>query len=75
MAKRLKKIRHHFESDSAISSNYEEIYKNIIRPVQKEGRSAVKATVKWAIINIFLSTGISLKVSNWGKVIALFSGD
>ena len=72
MAKPLKEIRHHFESVSAVSSNYEDIYKNIIRPVQEEGRSGVKATVKWAIISIVVSSGISLIVSNWGKVSALF---
>lgn len=73
MAKPLKEIRHHFESVSAVSSNYEDIYKNIIRPVQEEGRSGVKATVKWAIISIIVSTGISLLLSNWDKVSALFA--
>jgi len=72
MEKPLKEIQHHFESVSAVSSNYEDIYKNIIRPVQEEGRSGVKATVKWAIISIFLSTGISLAISNWDKLCALF---
>lgn len=72
LAKPLKEIIHHFESVSAVSSNYEDIYKNIIRPVQEEGRSGVKATVKWAIISIFISTGISLIVSNWDKVSVLF---
>jgi hypothetical protein len=73
MAKPLKEIRHHFESVSAVSSNYEDIYKNIIRPVQEEGRSGVKATVKWAVISIFVSTGISLIVSNWDKISPLFT--
>ena len=73
MAKPLKEIRHHFESVSAVSSNYEDIYKNIIRPVQEEGRSGVKATVKWAIISIFLSTGLSLIISNWTKISSLLT--
>ena len=72
MAKPLKEIRHHFESVSAVSSNYEDIYKNIIRPVQEEGRSGVKATVRWAVISIVVSTGISLIINNWVEISGLF---
>ena len=72
--KPLKEIRRHFESVSVVSSNYEDIYKNIIRPVQEEGKSGVKATVKWAVISIVLSTCISLVVSNWSKFSELLSG-
>ena len=57
--KPLNEIQHHFESVSAMSSNYENIYKNIIRPVQEEGRGGVKATVMWAVISIIVSTCIS----------------
>ncbi|BFT30563.1 hypothetical protein D210916BOD24_17390 [Alteromonas sp. D210916BOD_24] len=72
--KPLKEIRHHFQSVNAVSSNYEDIYKNIIRPVQEEGRSGVKATVKWAVISIILSTCISLAISNWNKISAILQG-
>lgn len=65
MAKPIKDIRHHFESVSVVASNYEDIYKNIIRPVQEEGRSGVQQTVKWAIISIVASTLISLVLNNW----------
>ena len=70
----LKEIKHHFESVNAVASNYENIYKNIIRPVQEEGRSGVKATVKWAVISILLSTCISLAISNWSNISALLKG-
>lgn len=61
----LREIQSHFDSISVVSEGYEHIYKNIIRPVQEEGRSGVKATVKWAILSIVISTVISLAISNW----------
>ena len=69
----LKEIRRHFESVYTVSSNYEDIYKNIIRPVQEEGRSGVKATVKWAVISIIISTILSLIISNWHDLSLLMS--
>lgn len=72
--KPFKEIRRHFQSVNAVSSNYEDIYKNIIRPVQEEGRSGVKATVKWAVISILLSTCISLAISNWNSISKLLQG-
>ncbi|GKV95432.1 hypothetical protein H2Y56_00500 [Pectobacterium aroidearum] len=74
IGKSLKEIRHHFNSVSIVFSNYESIYKNIIRPVQKEGRLGVKATVQWAIISIIISTCISLAINNWLKISQLLSG-
>jgi len=71
--KPLEVIRHHFESVNRVYSNYEDIYKNIIRPVQEEGRSGVKATVKWAIISIILSTCISFIISNLDQISVLFA--
>ncbi|MBD3658313.1 MULTISPECIES: hypothetical protein [Marinobacter] len=68
----LSEIRHHFRSVSTVSKHYEDVYKNIIRPVQEEGQSGVRATVKWAIISIVVSTGLSFLVSNWGTISALF---
>ena len=67
MTKPIKDIRRHFESVSVVASNYEDIYKNIIKPVQEEGRSGVQQTVKWAIISIVVSTLISLVLNNWDK--------
>jgi hypothetical protein len=61
----LREIQSHFDSIRVVSEGYEHIYKNIIRPVQEEGRSGVKATVKWAILSILISTAISLIISNW----------
>lgn len=68
----LSEIRHHFKSVSTVSQHYEDVYKNIIRPVQEEGLSGVRATVKWAIISIVVSTGLSFLVSNWRDISALF---
>ncbi|EPX9619307.1 hypothetical protein ACW6G1_004905 [Pseudomonas aeruginosa] len=61
----LREIQNHFDSIRVVSEGYEHIYKNIIRPVQEEGKSGVKATVKWAILGVLISTGISLIISNW----------
>lgn len=74
MEKPLREIMHHFNSVSMVSSNYEDIYKNIIRPVQEEGRSGVKATVNWAIISILASILIPLVISNFNNIVTFFSG-
>lgn len=47
-------------SVSKVHGVYEDVLKNIIKPLQKEGESGVKATVKWAIISIIVSTIISI---------------
>lgn len=73
MEKPLDEIKHYFKSVNRVASNYEDIYKNIIRPVQEEGRSGVKATVKWAVISIILSTCISMVINNWGKISGLLA--
>ena len=64
----LKEIHKHFESIRKVSEEYENIYKTIIKPVQEESRSGVKATVNWAIISIIISTAISLVISNLEKL-------
>jgi hypothetical protein len=64
----LKEIHKHFESIRKVSEEYENIYKNIIKPVQEESRAGVKATVNWAIISIIISTAISLVISNFEKL-------
>lgn len=48
-------IEEHFNSISKVAENYDDVYKNILRPVQEEGKSGVKATVRWAIISIVAS--------------------
>ncbi len=70
----LREIQHHFKSVSAVSSGYEDIYKNIIRPVQEEGRSGVKATVKWAVLSIFISTALSWLIINYKTITDLLNG-
>jgi len=68
----LREIQSHFDSISVVSEGYEHIYKNIIRPVQEEGRSGVKATVRWAILSIVISTLISLAITNWSSLKSSF---
>lgn len=55
LKKPLQSIETHFNSISRVAEIYDDVYKNILRPVQEEGRSGVKATVRWAIISIVLS--------------------
>lgn len=55
LEKPLINIEDHFKSISKVAENYDDVYKNILRPVQEEGKSGVKATVRWAIISIVAS--------------------
>jgi hypothetical protein len=61
-------IERHFASVVEVSKAYNNVYKNIIRPVQREGQEGVKATVRWAIISIVVSTMFSVAISNWSKL-------
>lgn len=65
-------IERNFRAVSSVAEKYEDVYKNIIRPVQLEGESGVKATVRWAIISIVASTAISVALGNWKEFIELF---
>lgn len=55
LMKPLKNIEAHFDSISRVAEVYDDVYRNIVGPIQQEGRSGVKATVRWAIISIILS--------------------
>lgn len=61
----IKQIERQFESVASVSRVYDDVYKNIIKPIQKEGEIGVRQTVKWAIISIIVSTLLSLVISNW----------
>lgn len=61
----IKQIESQFNSVEAVSRIYDDVYKNIIRPIQKEGEAGVKQTVKWAIISIVASTLLSVLIGNW----------
>jgi len=65
-------IEKHLQGGSAVAEQYEEVYKNIIRPVQVEGEEGVKATVRWAVFSIIASTAISLVISNWADILKMF---
>lgn len=56
-------IEKNLNSVDKVATNYEDVYKNIILPVKKEGESGVKQTVKWAIISIVISSIISGLIS------------
>lgn len=64
-------IERHFASVVEVSKAYDNVYKNIIRPVQREGQEGVKATVRWAIISIVVSTLFSVVISNWSTLSGL----
>ncbi len=65
-------IEKHFQAVSSVADKYEDVYKSIIRPVQLEGESGVKATVRWAVISIVVSTAISVALGNWKEFVELF---
>lgn len=55
LQKPLEDIERHFESIRKVAENYDDVYKNILKPVQEESRSGVRATVRWAVIGIVAS--------------------
>lgn len=61
----IKQIERQFKSVASVSRVYDDVYKNIIKPIQKEGEAGVRQTVKWAIISIIASTFLSLLIGNW----------
>lgn len=67
----LNHVGYYFNSVSKISNNYDDIYKNIVKPIQTEGREGIKATVKWAIISIVISTLLSFIIGNIDEIIKL----
>lgn len=66
--KPIEQIENQFKSVAAVSKIYDDVYKNIIKPIQKEGEAGVKQTVKWAIISIVASTFLSLLIGNWKDI-------
>lgn len=65
----LDEIERHFESIRRVAENYDDVYRNILRPVQEEGRSGIKATVRWAVISIV----ISFLLTNYKDIHNLFA--
>jgi len=59
----LSKLTDHFCLIAKMVKNYEDIYAGIIRPIQVEGESGIRATKKWAIMSIILSAIISTAAS------------
>jgi hypothetical protein len=69
--KPIEQIENQFKSVVAVSKVYDDVYKNIIKPIQKEGEAGVKQTVRWAIISIVASTFLSLLIGNWKDIYEL----
>ncbi|TMO45511.1 hypothetical protein CWC24_11985 [Pseudoalteromonas ruthenica] len=69
LQKPLSDIEQHFDSISRVAQNYDDVYKNILKPVQEEGKSGVRATVKWAIISIVASWALT----NYSTIKAILS--
>ncbi|PPT54895.1 hypothetical protein [Xanthomonas arboricola] len=57
-------ISAHFSSINRVANNYDDVYKNILKPMQDEGRRGIRATVRWAVIGI----AASLLVSNYAAI-------
>jgi hypothetical protein len=68
LAKPLSQIKSNFASLAVVTNNYDEVYKNIIKPIQNEGRSGIKATVRWAVISIIISGFLSWAVGKYTSV-------
>ena len=61
-------IRKHYASIKTVSDMYEDVYKNIIRPVENAGKSGVRETVRWAIIAMIFSVVSSLLINNFSAI-------
>ena len=66
----LQDIERHFSSISNVARNYDDVYKNILKPMQDEGRKGIRATVFWAIIGI----AASWLLANYTKLAELIAG-
>lgn len=56
----IEKLANSFVSLRGVLNHYEDIYRNVLTPIQKEGEKSLKATARWAIIGIVLSTIASI---------------
>jgi DNA repair exonuclease SbcCD ATPase subunit len=68
LKKPLDDISLHFESIRKVAENYDDIYRNILKPVQEEGKSGVRATVRWTIIGIVASWLLSNYKDIWALI-------
>lgn len=68
LIEQISQIEKNFKSVQVVANNYDEVYKNIIKPIQREGEQGVRQTVKWAIISIVVSTVLSFIIGNWSII-------
>lgn len=66
----LDEIAKHFSSIKNVAKNYDDVYNNVLKPMQDEGRRGVRATVKWALIGI----ASSWLIANYNALVALTRG-
>ena len=67
IAKPIDDIRSHFESVKLVADRYDDVYKNIVKPVRVAAESGVRTTVRWAIFSIVLSAVVTIILSNMNE--------
>jgi hypothetical protein len=68
----ISEIERHFAGVSAISKNYSEIHKHIVKPIKDEFKKSARSTVGWAIAGLAISTIVSILLQNWSAAKAFF---
>jgi hypothetical protein len=48
---------------AAVTKRMDDVYSVLIKPIQEEGRSGIRATVMWAIVSLAVSTAASIGIS------------
>jgi hypothetical protein len=61
---KIEEVSQYLEITEKVIKNYENIYLNIIKPLKKEGEQGIKATVRWAIFGIIITTLFSFYLSS-----------
>ncbi|HWQ71146.1 MAG TPA: hypothetical protein VN370_02390 [Desulfitobacteriaceae bacterium] len=59
----IEKMEEYVRNVNSVNSSYVEVYKHIVKPIKEESTSGVRATVKWAIISIIITTIISITLN------------
>ncbi|NCC68009.1 MAG: hypothetical protein EOM14_07410 [Clostridia bacterium] len=56
----IEKMEEYVQNVNAVNTSYVEVYKHIVKPIKEESTSGVRATAKWAIITLIITTVISI---------------
>lgn len=57
------RIATNFISVRGVLNHYEDIYRNVLSPIQKEGQKSLRWTAIWGIVGIFASTAVSIALT------------